>query len=786
MSMQSRAPERLLAQEPRSFLPPERLQGQAATPSQVTPERFSAPLQQLQREQLQQQVKVPPPHTQPAQQPLLPARSGGSRPVWAAAATAKAHRDAQLNAQSLNVPHVGWHLAHGSGGLAEDMSELQLLRDLLHALQGVESSCFYYDKEDGFFHINPEFVLIRPAWSLTQRILELGNLHARISEATNRALWLEGGHGGGQSLVHQALCEALREQLQEYYRVLALLMAETKAGESPSVNEEEKQTPLTLRRLWGWLRVPLERLRWLASLCEACAPLRGGALSSMVYGFSQRGDGPAAREACSTILRRVAGPLMSMIRTWMTEGEIQDPYEEFFVCANSSVPLESLWTDMYSLDIEMVPCFIPLDLARKILLTGKSVNFIRLCCLGQEWSPSEGHSGGQLGIAQPDDPQAAEDVPLERFSFQGGGGPLADLTAKVQNAALRTNKHLVALMMRQYALMEHGGALRRFLLLGQGDFVESLMDIAEEELCKDANKVYKHQLLGMVDMAVRQSSVSQVCSADTVARLGVKLLEPSAGDKGWDVFLLDYAIDSPLHVVFTPAVMLQYDRAFAFLWKLRRVSHGLAACWRQHMALHRHLMSSSRQASEQSSKVGFELRQTLHKCTCLRNELHHFVQNIHSYVMCEVLETSWVRLQLGWQNCTDLDEVIREHERYLACIEEGALLGPKTETIRSSVLALLALALEFTDLHNYVCMTSFEAVEDLRDGDAGDGRTPFARSFVECCCQLDQINAAFSQRLQALLKALETEPLLKQLSTDLRFLQSRLDFNSFYAKASAT
>merc|ERR1711937_1049162 len=94
-----------------------------------------------------------------------------------------------------------------------------------------------------------------------------------------------------------------------------------------------------------------------------------------------------AREACTAMLRSVVAPLFSMIRVWMTEGELRDPFGEFFVCADSGKPLEELWQCSYFLEAEMVPCFVNLELARKILLTGKSVNFIRLCCPGQLWLP---------------------------------------------------------------------------------------------------------------------------------------------------------------------------------------------------------------------------------------------------------------------------------------------------------------------------------------------------------------------------------------------------------------
>lgn len=679
------------------------------------------------------------------------------------------------------VPHLGWHMA-GASMAPSSISEPQLLRDILHALQGVDSACFRFDQSEGRFQVNSSFVLARPAWFMVQRMLELGGLHMRLCRAVGTAR--EGN--SGKSLLHQALSEALYEQLQDYTRILVLLMSKAGATDPGADGVPE----LTLRRLWAWLLVPLERMRLLSTLCEACAPLRGGALASAVHGFSRVGDA-SAHDACVAVLQKVVGPLLAMIRAWMTEGELQDPFGEFFVCADASVPLEDLWTSMYSLEVEMVPRFLTLELARKILLTGKSVNFIRLCCPGQDWllaatapGPGEqratgGADPGGAFLASPLDPRAKDDIPAGAGAVRAVHGEwlIADLSARVEQAARRTNRHLVSLMMECFALGEHCLALRRFMLLGQGDFVESLMDLASAELCRDAAEVQRHQLVGLVDQAVRQSN-AQFCPPDVVARLGVKLLVPSTGERGWDVFLLDYAIDSPLHVVFTASAMQQYDRAFAFLWKLRRVSHALAACWSQHMALQRHLVACSPQLSIRAPELGLEMRQTLHRCTCLRNEMQHFVQNVRSHIMCEVVETSWAKLQAAWQACADLDEVILEHQRYLARIEEGAFLAPKAEPIFAALGALFGLALEFTELHDQVCASAFEAVEVLLR--EPDGLVPFARSLAECRAQLDQIGQGFQVRLQALLRALEAQAALRHLSADLRFLQCRLDFNGHY------
>lgn len=56
-----------------------------------------------------------------------------------------------------------------------------------------------------------------------------------------------------------------------------------------------------------------------------------------------------------------------MIKVWMIEGEINDPYREFFVEMDPSVPDEKLWTEKYRMNYVMIPTFLTNGLARKIL-----------------------------------------------------------------------------------------------------------------------------------------------------------------------------------------------------------------------------------------------------------------------------------------------------------------------------------------------------------------------------------------------------------------------------------
>ena len=51
-------------------------------------------------------------------------------------------------------------------------------------------------------------------------------------------------------------------------------------------------------------------------------------------------------------------------------------------------------------------------------------------------------------------------------------------------------------MINEFYLVDHFLALKKFILLGQGDFVTCLMDEVGPELKKRATQLYRHNLSG--------------------------------------------------------------------------------------------------------------------------------------------------------------------------------------------------------------------------------------------------------------------------------------------------
>lgn len=52
---------------------------------------------------------------------------------------------------------------------------------------------------------------------------------------------------------------------------------------------------------------------------------------------------------------------------------------------------------------------------------------------------------------------------------------------KIDAAYFETSKYLLDVLNRKYSLLDHMQAMRRYLLLGQGDFIRHLMDLLKYE-----------------------------------------------------------------------------------------------------------------------------------------------------------------------------------------------------------------------------------------------------------------------------------------------------------------
>ncbi|KAH0442783.1 spindle pole body component [Colletotrichum camelliae] len=654
-------------------------------------------------------------------------------------------------------------------------SETVLLRDLPFTLQGLSSTTLPLSKPDTV--VLPP-TLPSPIISLLHTVSEPSLLYRRLEAFVKSP---------AQGLLRQSLRAAIGGELRAYLSLVATLEGQIRRALS-SLDESAPRggigkAGVTLKRCVVWTREATMGLRLMSLIAEESESRRGGQLISLIHGFSSSHGDPMVAAFAERLLVHVTRPFYDILRRWIYDGELLDPYCEFFVKEQQQTDEpktggSSVWEDKYEIDKVMIPSIITQDFAQKVFLIGKSLNFIRHSCGDSQW---------------------VEDY-SKAASKELRYGDTATLEAWIDEAYKTTMKRLIDLMANKFHLFEHLQALKNYILLGQGDFIALLMESLAANLDRPAGAQYRHTLTAQLEHAIRGSN-AQYDSPEVLRRLDARMLQLSHGDIGWDCFTLEYKVDAPVDVVVTDWGNRQYLKVFNFLWRIKRVEFALASTWRK-------CMTGSRGVLQNSDPV---VVQTWKSTRGVLAEMIHFIGQLQYYILFEVIESSWNELQkrIHREGCT-LDDLIKAHTRYLNDITHKGLLGARRsvrhaetatgEDDRGSYLAqlgdLLRAMLSYRDsvdgLYSWSVsdFTRRQEADVMRistraprhqkkastpgpDGD--DDSHAVASEFPVLQERLRHLGASFRSRLQILLGDLAYQP-----DVDMRFLGVAMNFNDVY------
>jgi len=663
-----------------------------------------------------------------------------------------------------------------------ECAEYELVRDVLFACQGIDGEHVKFSPSEQAYVISPNVRVSAGRRNLVKCLTETGWLFKKVKAALGEVNSTGIDVVDGDGSVRQAFRAAIQRELADYYKLMAVLEAQAQipiVAYVPDASPNEGQLQqrgdnyLTLRRLFVWLAEPLKTMRTLAILIDATANKRGGAILTALHKFSKHGD-PASNSIVRRILSTSATPFLGMIHRWTVSGELEDPCREFFVNVDHAVPDKDLWRQKYAFEEDMLPPFINRERGKTILRLGKNINFLRRCCDDSSWSEYRAdimnavEKAGGLDYENPE-----------------------GLDALVHEASKRVDTTVRKVFFERYRFGEHCSALKRYLLLGQGDLHECLMDLMGPELDRAASSLSVFKLAGTLEQAVRSSS-AQDDESEFLDRLRVRLMPHLNEEIGWDVFTLEYVVNQPLTTVFTEHAMNKYLRVFNFLWRLKRVEHALCSTW----AMMKPTVSSLLMRESEDGASGALLGDMLQDCHALRGEMHSFMSNFQYYVMFEVLEVSWAELEEKFSSGKDLDEIIAAHDVFLDSVVQKALLGSKSQLVLQTLYSLFEVMLTFREVAGDLFDMAADVVAQKAATRARiaerESNKQWGTYLGEDSTDNDFINqdAAIElrQRLGDLrddyVRALDGFLNLLPLQThvDTQFLLFRLDFNEFYAQ----
>ncbi|KAL8918293.1 MAG: hypothetical protein Q9208_007461 [Pyrenodesmia sp. 3 TL-2023] len=563
----------------------------------------------------------------------------------------------------------------------EKATEASILHDLPFTLQGLSSTHLPFSSRST---LDLPTTLPLPMISLLHTLAEPSLLYRSLSDFVESR---------DEGLVGQSLRSAIGMELRAYLGLIATLEGEIRRAIA-SVNSKDPRggigkAGVTLKRCVVWTREATMGLRLMSLMAEEAKNRKGGQLITMIHSFSSSHGDPFVAAFAERMLAQVTRPFYDMLRQWIYDGELSDPYHEFFVREPASAldgpssvdprraPATSVWEDKYKLEENMIPSIITEDFAQKVFLIGKSLNFIRYGCGDSAWVEAY-----------------CKDASRELHY-----GDTATLEISIDRAYKATMARLIDLMDNKFQLFEHLRALKKYLLLGQGDFIALLMESLSSNLDRPAGSQYRHTLTAQLEHAIRGSN-AQFDSPEVLSRLDARLLELSHGEIGWDVFTLEYKVDAPVDVVITPWASKQYLQVFNFLWRIKRVEFALGSTWRRCMTGARGVLAN----------VDGESGNEWKNARCCIAEMIHFVNQLQYYILFEVIEASWDQLQAAiMKPGATLDDLIEAHTRYLSAITHKGLLGSARSSLTGSRED------SFTSQLHYILKTML-AYKDVVDG----------------------------------------------------------------------
>lgn len=460
---------------------------------------------------------------------------------------------------------------------------------------------------------------------------------------------------------------------------------------------------------------------------------------------------------------------------WIYEGELQDPFGEFFVELNPN-PLSSsnedeqqrdyqddeidaaaLWENKFLFQSSLVPSFLGESFARKIFSAGKSLNFIRYSCGDSDWKETR-------ASIQP------QSNPELRYA------DLSGLERTIDAVHATVSKKLLDIFLDKFKLQKHLRAINDYLLLTNGDFSELLLESLSGILHKQASLLYRHSLTAALETAIRGSN-AQNDDEEVLRRLDARVLEFSGSETGWETFTLEYRVDSPVNTVLDATAMAEYQQIFLHLWKMKRVEMCLNASFAKMLAATNGLLRIRKKHQDETI---VNLKKQSHRVVGLLAEMTHFMRQLQGYNQLEVIEYSWQDLQNFFEKRSgDLDVLIAAHKGYLSSLhgkfflrgggKRGGVDYLATE-LRSNFNTVLGFTAATDDLSTFIVDSL--ARRDLQQDEDDGGDVTRLHHMLR---RIEDAAMDFRERTDGIISRLERHGNLV-----IRDLSVRLDYNGWY------
>lgn len=506
----------------------------------------------------------------------------------------------------------------------ENIDESVLVHSLEYTLTGSPSDLFPFEDDKVKVPTTLNFGMA----GLVYQILEPCLIFRRLTKTCSKEQSLSQGlKVSGSTETRIAFLSALQDQLFKYSGYI-----------NDTVNPlliDDSTDSLTLRGLHLLLSDWITRLRFLNYLELSSRKMLPNEFISLLHQACIQGN-PILAQLSAYFFEICLKPLATVCREWTLLGKLDGENakkENFFIQIKVGVDEQSINNVVYV--PKNVPKYFTKEQSFLIYQIGKTVSFLRKNCHELKWC--EDFRERYM--------QTEADLDATNWKLEVA---YREATKYCYNNVLGEKCHLIPEMTR----------LHDFLLMYQGDFINSILEKGLAILDQSSSELSSHVMIGIVRDSIENSSVHDKYSPDVSNRLDARITNLKGyGTVGWDIFTLDYNLKSPLDGIFSPQHK-EYLRMFNFMLKLRRLSYLLNRGWTESNALERHSIRrlAKQSRNERRKKLAVDSTSggigpvekrriiiliTFKRLNVLRNEFIKFMNVLSSYLDNEVIDRNF-------------------------------------------------------------------------------------------------------------------------------------------------
>ncbi|XP_071512023.1 gamma-tubulin complex component 4-like [Diadema antillarum] len=564
-----------------------------------------------------------------------------------------------------------------------------MLHELLLALNGYPGSIFVENAQNGI-EVVPDLPFIHVSEvGVLNRVCRLGAIYKRLQAFVSKYIGTPNLDNNKQvvaidrladGLYLRTFCSGLDKVLDPYRKTL--LQLEQDILSDPNLTVGHVQHTLE----------PFQTLfPTLASITRQiqAQAYHGGQILELLHQHCDCGQ-PVIQQALQKILFTCHRVMYRQVTAWLLHGMLLDRHQEFFIhkamepvqllapsleeedlgvggvtskefqevvqLSEGGRPLE-MDHSCFAINPDMLPSYIPSRTAEKILFVGESVQMFESKKQSTAMKYTDSVLGENEALFASRLHQLKEEPIFSVVKFEDAVDEIRSCVAQ----------HLWTLVVEESKLVDELNTFKDFFLLGRGELFLAFIDQAQMLLKNPATTTTEHD----VNVAFQQAAHRILFDDDTSLarfRLSIagktnKALSKNTDDSkqsGWSCLGMTYAVQWPLHILFTQSVLERYNMLFCFLLHVKRVQLDLQQCWAVQMQ-YKHLRSHRWDAAQWR----------------LRSHMAFLIDNLQYYLQVDVLETHFIQLLQKIESTRDFEAVRLAHDQFLVSLMAQCFLLSK-------------------------------------------------------------------------------------------------------------